>query len=137
MTIREKKRELNPNLTFEEFEALANRQPNLKGSWIYRVTQAIYKNNLKHPYPKFELDYSRECYFKTLRKTLRMFTAAGFCKYHVVSIPNMMDMVLHGSTTKMENSSTIQQPTEYLRKQKISHSSVVPNLASDLRSEIL
>lgn len=67
MSLREKKRNLNPNLTFEEFEALANRGPNLKGSWIYRVTQAIYDKDLKYPYLKFELDYPRECYFKTFK----------------------------------------------------------------------
>ena len=67
MTIREKKRTLNPDMTFEEFEALADRQPNLKGSWIYKVSQAIFYNNLKHPYPKFDLDYMRDYYFKTFQ----------------------------------------------------------------------
>lgn len=67
MIIREEKRALNPNLTFEEFYALANGQPNLKGNWIYKVTQAMYDNDLKYPYPKFDLNYSRECYFKTFR----------------------------------------------------------------------
>ena len=67
MSIRTKKSDLNPNLTFEEFEALANREPNLKGSWIYKVTQAIYHKDMKYPYPKFELDYPRECYFKTFQ----------------------------------------------------------------------
>ena len=58
---------LNPNLTFEEFNALANRLPNLKGSWIYKVTQAILDYDLKYPYPKFELNYLKECFFKTFR----------------------------------------------------------------------
>lgn len=57
--------ELSPNLTFAEFQALANRQPNLKGNWLYKVTQAMFVNNKKHPYPKFELDYTREVFFKT------------------------------------------------------------------------
>ena len=86
MTIREKKRELNPNMTFEEFKALANRQPNLQGSWIYKVTQAIYKGDLKHPYPKFELDYSRECYFKTFRsaeKFVKKHTKDVYCSWIV------------------------------------------------------
>lgn len=67
MSIKATKLDLNPNLTFEEFEALANREPNLKGSWIYRVTQATYHKDMKYPYPKFELDYPRECYFKTFQ----------------------------------------------------------------------
>ncbi|MDE7136195.1 MAG: hypothetical protein K2N91_06140 [Muribaculaceae bacterium] len=58
---------LSQNLTFEEFEALANRRPNLKGDWLYKVTQAMYDNRLKYPYPKFELDYHKECYFKTFQ----------------------------------------------------------------------
>ena len=67
MTIinRSRCQKLNPNLKFEEFEALANRQPNLKGSWIYKVTQAIFDYDLKYPYPKFELEYHKECHFKT------------------------------------------------------------------------
>ncbi len=56
---------LSPDLTFEEFQALANRKPNLQGDWLYKVTQALYHKDLKYPYPKFELDYPRECYFKT------------------------------------------------------------------------
>ncbi len=64
-TLIEKKKDLNPNLPFEEFEALANRQPNLKGNWIYKVTQPIYDGSLKYPYPKFDFDYSKENYFSS------------------------------------------------------------------------
>lgn len=59
------KKNLSPDLTFEEFQALANRKPSLKGNWLYKVTQAIADYYQKHPYPKFELSYPRECYFKT------------------------------------------------------------------------
>lgn len=64
-TFREKKADINPNLTFDEFEVLANRQPNLKGNWVYKVTQAIYDNDLKYPYPKFDFDYTKENYFSS------------------------------------------------------------------------
>lgn len=57
--------QLRSDLTFDEFEALANREPNLQGDWLYRVTQAIVPNDLKCPYPKFELSHIREAYFKT------------------------------------------------------------------------
>lgn len=57
--------ELRQDLTFEEFEALANRKPNLQGDWFYMVTQARFPNDLKYPYPKFELPHAREAYFKT------------------------------------------------------------------------
>lgn len=65
---REPNGQLRPDLTFEEFKALANRQPKLSGNWIYRVTQAIFDNDLKYPYPKFELEYPRVCYFKSFPK---------------------------------------------------------------------
>ncbi len=60
-------KDLRPDLTFEEFEALANRKPDLKGNWLYRVTQAVFQNDLKHPYPKFKFEYVRECYFQTFQ----------------------------------------------------------------------
>lgn len=60
--------QLRQDLTFEEFEALANRKPNLKGSWLYNVTQAIFDNHLKYPYPKFELSHIQETYFKTFKE---------------------------------------------------------------------
>lgn len=75
---------LRPDLTFEEFEALANRQPNLKGSWLYKVTQAIFYNDLKYPYPKFELDYPRELYFKTFNaaeKYVKKNTKDVYCSW--------------------------------------------------------
>ena len=46
------------NLTREEFEQLANREPRFDGDFIYRLTQMfVHLNTLKNPYPKFELDY--------------------------------------------------------------------------------
>lgn len=45
------------NLTFGDFERLANRQPNLEGQWIYRLKQFFYDPDIENPYPKFELDY--------------------------------------------------------------------------------
>lgn len=110
MGIREKKRDLNPNMTFEEFEALANRQPNLKGNWIYRVTQTMFDNSLKHPYPKFELDYSRKCYFKTfpsaekfVKKHTKDVTVVGSCRFDVAHRSNMADMGRNGFMIKTAN----------------------------------
>lgn len=84
MSTRETKLDLNPNLTFEEFQVLANREPNLKGNWIYRVTQATYHKDMKYPYPKFELDYPRECYFKTFQaaeKFVKKPTDDAYCSW--------------------------------------------------------
>lgn len=60
-------KELRQDMTFEEFNALANRNPDLNGSWLYKVTQIVFDNDLKYPYPKFELDYHKECYFQTFQ----------------------------------------------------------------------
>lgn len=80
---------LNPNLTFKEFEALANRKPNLRGNWLYRVTQAVFKNDLKYPYPKFEFEYIRECYFRAFlaaEKYVKKNTKDIYCSW-ITQIP--------------------------------------------------
>lgn len=64
-------KDLSPDLTFNEFEALANRMPDIKGNWLYKVTQAINSGKLKYPYPKFKLEYHQECYFKTFHEAER------------------------------------------------------------------
>lgn len=60
-----KRNRLSPNLTFEEFKALASREPNTKGDFLYEVNQAIYSGKMKNPYPRFELSYYSIAYFKT------------------------------------------------------------------------
>ena len=90
---RVRKRDLNPNLTFEEFEALANRKPKLEGYWLYKVTQAIYDNELKYPYPKFELNYTRESYFRTFESAesfVRMNKGDVYCSW-IKQIPFGVD----------------------------------------------
>ena len=80
---------LSQNITFEEFEALANRKPNLKGSWVYMVTQPEFDKNLKHPYPMFELGYTKEIYFKTFQaaeKYIKKNTADVYCSW-ITQIP--------------------------------------------------
>lgn len=57
--------QLRSDLTFEEFEALANREPDFQGEWLYMVHQAIAPNDLKYPYPKFKLSHILEAYFKS------------------------------------------------------------------------
>lgn len=41
------------NLTFEQFKALADRQPSMEGNWLYRLTQEMFLN--KYTYPEFRL----------------------------------------------------------------------------------
>ncbi len=51
------------NLTFEEFQERANRRPALDGTWIYKLTQTFYDEDVKVPYPMFDLDYQDERLF--------------------------------------------------------------------------
>lgn len=83
------RKDLRPDLTFYEFEELANRKPNLKGNWLYRVTQAVFQNDLKYPYPKFEFEYVREYYFRTFQaaeKHVKKSTKDIYCSW-ITQIP--------------------------------------------------
>ena len=51
------------NLTLEDFTRLANREPNLEGNWIYYLNQSTLNEELKNPYPKFDLDWHQERIF--------------------------------------------------------------------------
>ena len=54
------------NLTREDFERLANREPRFDGDFTYRLVQKFVDlDELKEPYPKFEFDY----------ETVRLFTS--------------------------------------------------------------
>ena len=54
------------DLTFEDFERLADRKPNLEGDFIYKLTQLfIDPDKLKNPYPKFKIDYEQNRLFKS------------------------------------------------------------------------
>ena len=54
---------LPDNLTFEEFKALADREPNLEGDWIYEVVRVFYFPGCENLYPKFELNRQETRYF--------------------------------------------------------------------------
>lgn len=58
---------LSPDLTFEEFKALASREPITEGDWLYEVNQAIYYGKMKNPYPIFELSHHSRCFFKSFK----------------------------------------------------------------------
>ena len=75
---------LNPNLTFEEFNTLANRLPDLNGNWLYKVTQANMTKDLKYPYPMFELSHIQEAYFRTFHEAenfVKKNTADVYCSW--------------------------------------------------------
>lgn len=49
------------NLTFEEFKALADRQPSLEGKWIYRLTHEVFLH--KYTYPEFRIRRVRYLFY--------------------------------------------------------------------------
>ena len=54
------------NLTREEFERLANREPRFDGDFIYRLVQKFINwDDLKKAYPKFEFDYETVRLFRS------------------------------------------------------------------------
>lgn len=57
------RKHLLDNLTLEDFTRLANRKPDLEGDWIYYLNQSTLNEELKNPYPKFDLDWSQERLF--------------------------------------------------------------------------
>ena len=59
---------LPDNLTFEDFDRYANREPDFEGNWIYKVEQAFFtkkRRRNKSQYPKIEIDRREERYFLT------------------------------------------------------------------------
>lgn len=75
--------ELSSNLTFEEFKALAEQEPSLKGRWIYMLTRKMmHADEMKHPYPRFELSHEEILYFRSLadaEKYMRNHTPNVYC----------------------------------------------------------
>lgn len=59
-------------MNWEEFKAMAEREPGLEGSWIYRLEQRILPDDLASPYPKFDLRLSQRRFFTSFED------AAGF-----------------------------------------------------------
>lgn len=85
-----RRNKLCSNLTFEEFKALASREPNLKGRWIYMLTRKMVNTeDMKHPYPRFELSHEETLYFRSLadaEKHMRSHTSNVYCNW-VTQIP--------------------------------------------------
>lgn len=80
-----KKGELNQNMTFEEFKELANREPSIKGQWIYMLTRKMMNAEaMKNPYPRFELSHEELLYFRSLadaEKYMRSHTSNVYCNW--------------------------------------------------------
>lgn len=80
-----RRNELSSNLTFEEFKALAEREPSLKGRWIYMLTRKMmHADVMKHPYPRFELSHEEILYFRSLadaEKYMRSHTSNVYCNW--------------------------------------------------------
>lgn len=80
-----RRNKLSSNLTFEDFKTLASREPNLKGRWIYMLTRKILNTeDMKHPYPRFELSHEETLYFRSLadaEKHMRSHTSRVYCNW--------------------------------------------------------
>lgn len=85
-----RRNELSQNLTFEEFKAFAEREPSLKGRWIYMLTRKMMNSGeMKHPYPQFELSHEEALYFRSLADAeiyMRVHTSNVYCNW-VMQIP--------------------------------------------------
>lgn len=60
---------ITDNLTKQEFERLANRQPDLDGKWVYELIQNYLDSDTKYPYPKFPL-YPQKRFFLSYEDAL-------------------------------------------------------------------
>lgn len=60
---------ITDNLTKQEFEQLANRQPDFEGKWVYELIQNYMDSDTKPPYPKFPL-YSQKRFFLSYEDAL-------------------------------------------------------------------
>lgn len=66
------KNNLTPDeMSWEEFKAMAEREPNLKGNWIYRLEQRFVDSNIENPYPRFELDRTEKRLFTSFDEAVR------------------------------------------------------------------
>ena len=60
---REMKRKTPDEMSWEEFNAMAEREPSLGGNWIYRLEQRFVDSDIENPYPRFELDRTEKRLF--------------------------------------------------------------------------
>lgn len=54
------------NLTFEQFKALAMREPDVTGNWLYELASTEYDNEDENMYPQFELGMATRYLFTRL-----------------------------------------------------------------------
>lgn len=81
---------LRNNLTFEEFSALACRQPDLNGDWVYRLESYCFDDDTKVPYPQFKIWINEKRLFHT-------FAEAESClqAYIIQQIDEPVDFYCH------------------------------------------
>lgn len=58
-------------LSFEEFHKLADREPNISGKWIYKLTQAFIYEKSEKTYPSFKFDWIEDFYFLSYEEALQ------------------------------------------------------------------
>ena len=58
-------------MSWEEFKAMAEREPSLEGNWIYRMEQKFLPKDLEDPYPKFDLWLSETRLFTSYEEAIK------------------------------------------------------------------
>ena len=84
------KHSLRCNLTFEEFSALACRQPDLNGDWVYRLESYCLDGDPKVPYPQFEIRIEEKRLFHTFAEA-----EASLQAYIIQQIDEPVDFYCH------------------------------------------
>lgn len=64
-------------MNWEEFKAMAEREPSLEGNWIYRLEQRFLPDDLVDPYPKFDLWLSQNRFFTSFEDAVNFLQKAS------------------------------------------------------------
>ena len=88
------------NLTRQEFEKLACREPSTEGNWIYQLEQAFFDSEMKLIYPKFKLCYPEKRLFLSLEKAIEYLGNNSnedlYCSW-ITQIPEGKNEYKHGA----------------------------------------
>lgn len=89
------------NLTFEQFKALAMREPDVTGNWLYELASTEYDNEDENMYPQFELGLTTRYLFTRLEDAERFMrerlAAPSIYNFIITQLPLGVDVSEHGA----------------------------------------
>lgn len=99
------------DLTFEQFKALAMREPDLEGDWVYELRMTEYDPDEELPYPQFELGVTTRYLFPRLEDAEgymreRLTGPSVYC-FHITQLPLGADISRHGAQWLYDNAGTL------------------------------